>query len=133
MNTPRSCSPLCLTAAFILALLPALAEPPATDAKPGDLPHVVKFELGDARFAPGDNITILQVRGTSETIAVGETYSVEGTYTLGSRDEADLAFYCTTISRSGPTWLTRSNMCGSRKAAARFASSKPWARTAIFT
>jgi hypothetical protein len=103
MNTPRSCSPLCLTAAFILALLPALAEPPATDAKPGDLPHVVKFELGDARFAPGDNITILQVRGTSETIAVGETYSVEGTYTLGSRDEADLAFYCTTISRSGPT------------------------------
>jgi len=59
--------------------------------------------MGDAEFAPGDKITIQQVRGTSDTIATGGTYSVEGTYTLGSRDEADLAFFTTTISDSGPT------------------------------
>jgi hypothetical protein len=68
-----------------------------------ELPHAVRFELGDAQFAPGDTITIQQIRGTSDTIATGGTYSVEGTYTLGSKDEADLAFFTTTISDNGPT------------------------------
>jgi hypothetical protein len=69
----------------------------------GELPHAVKFELGKSEFAPGDSITILQVRGTSEVIKVGETYSVDGTYELASHDGADLAFYATTIGTSGPT------------------------------
>ena len=76
----------------------ALAEPAA-----GDLPQVVQFELGKSNFAPGDNITIQQVRGTSDAIKVGETYSVDGTYELASHDEADLALYATTTSASGPT------------------------------
>src|SRR5215469_2598703 len=76
----------------------ALAEPTT-----GDLSHVVQFELGKSSFAPGDNITIQQMRGTSDVIKVGETYSVDGTYELASHDEADLAFYATTISASGPT------------------------------
>ncbi len=81
----------------------ALAQPGPTDALSRDFPHAVPYELGDAEFAPGDNITIQQVRGTSETITTGGTYWVEGTYTLSSRDEADLAFYATTLSDSDPT------------------------------
>ena len=72
-------------------------------ATAGELPYAVRYELGDAEFAPGDNITIQEVRGTSDTISTGGTYSVKGTYSLGSRDEANLAFYTTTISDSGPT------------------------------
>jgi hypothetical protein len=68
-----------------------------------ELSHEIRYELGIAEFAPGDKITIQQVRGTSDTISTGGTYSVKGTYTLGSRDEADLAFFTTTLSDSGPT------------------------------
>jgi hypothetical protein len=76
----------------------ALAEPAAAD-----LSHIVQFELGKSDFASGDSITIQQVRGTSDVIKVGETYSVDGTYELASHNEADLAFYATSISASGPT------------------------------
>src|SRR5439155_8489006 len=72
-------------------------------ATAGELPYAVRYELGDAEFAPGDNITIQEVRGTSDTISTGGTYSVKGTYSLGSRDEANLAFYTSTIRDSGPT------------------------------
>ena len=75
----------------------------ATEETSGNLPHAVRFELGDTEFAHGDNITIKQVRGTSETITPGGTYCVEGTYTLASRDQADLAFFSTTIAHSGPS------------------------------
>src|SRR3989442_6212077 len=81
----------------------AIAGKAAIGGDSAELPHAVRYELGDAEFAPGDNITIQQVRGTSDTISTGGTYSVEGTYTLCSRDEATLAFYTTTISDSGPT------------------------------
>jgi hypothetical protein len=62
-----------------------------------ELPYAVPFELGDAEFATGDNITLTQLRGTSDVIGVGQTYCAEGTYTLNSRDEADLSFFATTI------------------------------------
>ena len=87
----------CLAAAF-LSVSGLLAQPVT-----GDLPHAVQFELGKSEFAPGDGITILQMRGTSEVIKVGETYSVDGTYELASHDEAALAFYATTIGASGLT------------------------------
>ncbi len=87
----------CLAAAF-LSVSGLLAQPVT-----GDLPHAVQFELGKSEFAPGDGITILQMRGTSEVIKVGETYSVDGTYELASHDRADLAFYATTIGASGLT------------------------------
>ncbi len=75
-----------------------------TEEATPDLPRAVRFELGDTQFARGDNITITQMRGTSETIATGGTYCVEGTYTLASRDEADLAFFTTTtITDRGPS------------------------------
>ena len=87
----------CLAAASLSATS-LLAQPVA-----GDLPQAVQFELGKSEFPPGDRITIQQVRGTSDSIKVGETYSVDGTYELASHDEADLALYVTTVGDSGAT------------------------------
>src|SRR5438445_13474312 len=95
--------PQLIAAGITITLFLALAGRAATEETSGNLPHAVRFELGDAQFARGDNITITQMRGTSETIATGGTYCVEGTYTLASGDEADLAFFTTTITDSGPS------------------------------
>ena len=80
----------------------ALALPLTASAQPevnaSNFPNVVPFQVGDIEFAPGDNITIERVTGTSATIRTGETYCVEGTYTLASRAAANLALYTTTKS-----------------------------------
>ena len=76
----------------LLSLTLALAAWGATNDTAADFSSVVPFELGEAEFLPGDSITIQQVRGTSTTIRTGETYCVEGTYTLASKEKADLAF-----------------------------------------
>ena len=107
-STPKRISGVALCARFYAALVTftmccAFAGEAAIGGPSAELPHAVRYELGDAAFAPGDNITIQQVRGSSDTIATGGTYSVEGTYTLSSRDEADLAFFTTTLSDNGPT------------------------------
>ena len=75
---------------MFLAATCALADGPA------DFPYLVPFELGEAEFAPGDNITITQVRGTSAAIGTNQTYCVDGTYTLASQDQADLSLFVTT-------------------------------------
>src|SRR5512137_3094162 len=82
----------------LLALTLALAASAATNDTAADFPSAVPFELGMTEFLPGDSITIQSVRGTSPTIRTGETYCVEGTYTLASKDEADLAVFATTTS-----------------------------------
>ncbi len=82
---------LSLTLALVVRGEPAI--------NPAEFPAVVPFELGATEFLPGDSITIQQVRGTSPTIRTGGTYYVEGTYTLASRDQADLALFATTSSR----------------------------------
>ena len=89
-----------IAAAFALSLSHSMADP-VTPIE--NLRYKVPFELGSSAFAPGDNITINRVRGTSKKIEVGGTYSVEGTYTLSSEDEATLAFFDTSVSHSGPT------------------------------
>ena len=89
----------------ILTLLAALFARVATvAAQPGqsEFPYQVPYELGTAKFAPGDNITITAVRGTRDVITTNETYCVEGTYTLSSKDKAQLGFY-ETVANSGPT------------------------------
>jgi hypothetical protein len=77
----------------------AAAEPAAKTQTPADkaqtpagseLPYAVKFEQGATRFADGDAITILEVRGTADTFSRGNIYCVKGTYTLASRDRAIL-------------------------------------------
>ena len=59
------------------------------------LPQAVKFEQGATRFLDGDKITILEVRGTSDTMTPGNSYCIKGTYTLASQDRATLAAYIT--------------------------------------
>lgn len=86
--------------ASTLALSRASANPALTDEK---LPDEVPFKLGSSAFATGDSITIKEVRGTSNKVVIGGTYSVEGTYTLSSKDEARLSFFDTSIGYSGPT------------------------------
>ena len=103
MKIHRLHLPQRIAAGITITLFLALAGRAAIEETCGDMPHAVRFELGDAQFARGDNITITQMRGTSETIATGGTYCVEGTYTLASGDEADLAFFTTTITDSGPS------------------------------
>jgi hypothetical protein len=90
-------------ALFTLAVSCAIAGKAAIGGNSVELSHAIQYELGDTQFAPGDKITIQHVRGTSDTIAIGGTYSVEGTYTLSSSEEADLAFFTTTLSDGGPT------------------------------
>ena len=89
-----------------------------TNDTAADFPAVVQFELGAAEFFPGDNITIESVRGTSSTIRTGETYCVEGTYTLASQEKADLALYATTTSRvatpTDPSQIMRIEMGSGR-------------------
>ena len=85
-----------LTGAGIPAL--ALATVSAMGQATAELPYPVSFELGDAKFAPGDSITIQSVQGSQPTITVGQTYRVTGTYTLSSAPEATLALFATSRS-----------------------------------
>jgi hypothetical protein len=82
------------------AALPSVAD--TTNIVPQDFPHAVTFELGVGDFAPDDNITIQEVRGTMDVIQPGGTYCVTGTYTLKTQDEADLALF-ETVTNSTPT------------------------------
>ena len=56
-----------------------------------DFPYAVPFELGETHFLPGDRITITEVRGTHDTIALRQIYCVKGRYTLASHDRAQLS------------------------------------------
>jgi hypothetical protein len=120
MKTPRVYLLPVFAVLFTISLSPAIAVRAATDKISGDLPYTVQYELGDAEFAPGDNITIQQVRGTSASIATGGTYSVEGTYTLSSKDEAELGFHATSVSNSGPTPIDPKQQVRIKKGAGSF-------------
>ncbi|HWF06389.1 MAG TPA: hypothetical protein VHA06_22055, partial [Candidatus Angelobacter sp.] len=54
-----------------------------------DFSHVVNLD------GSGDNIQVLEVRGPSDKLTVGNTYEVRGTYKLVSRDKAVLALNVT--------------------------------------
>lgn len=84
-----------LTFAALFAAYLGVADETGTAENIRNFPNAVAFELGDAEFAPGDNITLLKVTGTSDAIVVGGTYCVEGTYTLSSGSAAELGFFAT--------------------------------------
>ena len=86
----------------LLSLSLALATWGGTNSTAADFSSAVPFELGEGEFLPGDAITIQRVTGTSPTIRTGETYCVEGTYILASKEQADIALYATALSK-GPT------------------------------
>jgi beta-lactamase regulating signal transducer with metallopeptidase domain len=62
---------------------------------PAAFPQAVQFTLGKTQMIPGDQITITQVRGPTDAIALGQVYQIKGTYTLASRDRAVIAVYVT--------------------------------------
>ncbi len=55
-----------------------------------EFPFAVPFEVGETKFLNGDEITIVEVRGTVDTFATGNIYWIKGTYTLASHDKAEL-------------------------------------------
>ena len=83
-------------------------------------PHLIQFELGASGFLPGDHITIREVHGDREHIEPGGSYLVEGSYTLASGDNADLALFCTTSGKSGPTPIQDSQRLRIVKGAGEF-------------
>jgi hypothetical protein len=94
-DRPTRNTPLRMSAVLTLGLaLAALAQ----DTRPAtDFPYTLPFQVGDIEFAPGDSIVVERVTGTSATVLTGQVYCVEGTYTLGSRDEAMLSISATTV------------------------------------
>ncbi|MGO8931428.1 MAG: hypothetical protein ACLQU3_31620 [Limisphaerales bacterium] len=93
-----------ITVSALLSLTFVLAAWGAANGIAADFSSTVPFELGEGGFLPGDSITIQRVSGTSPTIRTGETYCVEGAYTLASKEKADLALFATTMSKgSTPT------------------------------
>lgn len=60
-----------------------------------DFSHVVNPQ----KTASGDLITITEVRGPSDTLAIGNTYEVRGTYKLVSQEKALLMVNVTTEAR----------------------------------
>ncbi|MGC8641970.1 MAG: hypothetical protein ACP5XB_19055, partial [Isosphaeraceae bacterium] len=73
---------------------------PASAGKPDsratlEFPHIVPFKQGATRFLKGDEITILEVRGTADSFKPGNLYWIKGTYSLASRKKATLAAYTT--------------------------------------
>ena len=59
------------------------------------LPYVVQFEQGATKFEEGDDISILEIRGTAKEFVPGHIYWIKGTYKLNSQDSAMLAAYTT--------------------------------------
>ncbi len=73
----------------------AEASRPSNEPPNGEFPHTVEFEAGGSQFAMGDNITVLEVRGTAKTFKPGNRYWIRGTYRLSSRDKATLSVFTT--------------------------------------
>lgn len=71
-----------LFASSVIVLSCFAGAPSAPQNPSGDFSHVVNLE------GNGDNIRIVEVRGPSDMITVGNTYEVRGTYKLVSLEKA---------------------------------------------
>lgn len=60
-----------------------------------DLSRTVRFETGAKQMHNGDDITITDVHGTSDTMTAGNIYVIRGTYRLASEKKATLAAFVT--------------------------------------
>lgn len=77
-----------------------------------EFPHAVSFELGETKFLKDDEITILEVRGTTRTFAPGNIYWIKGTCTLASHDKAQLQASVSATENGGPStnWFKAQNL-----------------------
>jgi hypothetical protein len=64
-------------------------------SRASEFPYALKFKQGAARFLEGDDISILEVHGTADTMQPGNIYWIKGTYKLSSHDRAMLAAFTT--------------------------------------
>jgi len=97
----------CCKAVLITAVLSVIITLNATaggnPADEAEFPYLIQADLGATEFAPGDNIVLTSFRGDRQHIEVGGHYLLDGSYTLGSADSADLAWYSTSRGPSGST------------------------------
>jgi hypothetical protein len=63
----------------------------------------IQPEVGATEFAPGDRISITSLHGNEEHLAHGGHYAIDGTYTLSSADNAELAWFSTSRGPGNPT------------------------------
>ncbi|MGE3637119.1 MAG: hypothetical protein AB7G28_01080 [Pirellulales bacterium] len=94
-------SSLLLAATLVVLNLPARSEAEqkpdlTTESTDGteqtkDATKDVAFIEGATRFAAGDSIEITKVRGSAAEFTPGNYYSIQGKYTLASRDRAELS------------------------------------------
>lgn len=94
---------LVMLAALTFCLFALTMPASGRSADETEFPYFIQAELGATEFAPGDNIVITSVRGDRQHIEVGGHYLLEGSYTLGSAESADLAWYSTSRGPSGST------------------------------
>jgi hypothetical protein len=93
--TPKKVAAIAMCFVGSVIVLSCFAGTPAVQQDSNDFSHVVNL----AKSSTGDLITITEVRGPSDTLSVGNTYEVRGTYKLVSQDKATLAIYVTTDAR----------------------------------
>jgi beta-lactamase regulating signal transducer with metallopeptidase domain len=93
--TSKKLAAIALSFVGCVIVLSVVAGSLARAQQSDDFSHVVNLE----KSASGDLITITEVRGPSDTLAVGNTYEVRGTYKLASQDKAQLMVNVTTEAR----------------------------------
>lgn len=92
----KSIVALALIALLVLPLFVAASTQPAQaqtkdeSRTTSEFPCAVRFEQGTIRFLDGDQITLIEVRGTAETFSPGNLYWIKGKYTLASHERAML-------------------------------------------
>ncbi len=93
--TPKKLTAIAMSFVGCVIVLSCFAGSFARAQASDDFSHVVNLE----KTSSGDLITITEVRGPSDTLEVGKTYEVRGTYKLASHDKATLTVNVTTDAR----------------------------------
>ena len=93
--TPKKLAAIAISFVGCVIVLSSVAGSLARAQQSDDFSRVVNLERADS-------ITITEVRGPSDTLVVGNTYEVRGTYKLTTHDKALLAVHVMTEGRPGP-------------------------------
>jgi RNA polymerase sigma factor (sigma-70 family) len=78
---------------------PARGAAPAPPINAQTMKYPVNFQLGSSQLAPGDKLSITEIRGSADAISAGNSYLIKGAYTLASQPEAVLAVNITSTQR----------------------------------